>query len=117
MLSEAYGGEAVKKSKCFVWHKQFKEGHESMKVDERSGLPKRTDESVEEVQIWCIQMFKYQSYGCATKFEQSSSYMCRKRPELWPNSWILHHDTAPAHMAPFVSSFWPKNRLLKVYWQ
>jgi hypothetical protein len=21
----------------------------------------------------------------------------RKRPELWPNDWILHHDNAPAH--------------------
>jgi hypothetical protein len=23
--------------------------------------------------------------------------MQRKRPELWPNHWILHHDNAPAH--------------------
>jgi hypothetical protein len=23
----------------------------------------------------------------------------RKRPELWPNDWILHHDNAPAHKA------------------
>jgi hypothetical protein len=21
----------------------------------------------------------------------------RERPELWPNDWILHHDSAPAH--------------------
>jgi hypothetical protein len=20
-----------------------------------------------------------------------------KRPELWPDAWILHHDNAPAH--------------------
>jgi hypothetical protein len=23
----------------------------------------------------------------------------RKRTEHWPNEWIFHHDTAPAHMA------------------
>jgi hypothetical protein len=23
--------------------------------------------------------------------------MYRKRPELWPNDWILHHDNAPAN--------------------
>jgi hypothetical protein len=23
----------------------------------------------------------------------------RKGPEFWPNSWILHHDNAPAHKA------------------
>jgi hypothetical protein len=23
----------------------------------------------------------------------------RKRPELWSNDWILHHDSAPSHKA------------------
>jgi hypothetical protein len=31
--------------------------------------------------------------------------VCRKRPELWPNYWILHHDNAPAHKAPSVKQF------------
>jgi hypothetical protein len=26
----------------------------------------------------------------------------RKRPELWTNDWILHHDNATAHKAPSV---------------
>jgi hypothetical protein len=34
----------------------------------------------------------------------------RKRPELWTNDWILHHDIAPAQGA---LCQWPKNRLLK----
>jgi transposase len=29
----------------------------------------------------------------------------RKRPELWPNEWILHHDNAPAHKALSVKQF------------
>jgi len=29
----------------------------------------------------------------------------RKRPELWPNDWILHHDNVPAHKALFVKQF------------
>jgi len=29
----------------------------------------------------------------------------RKRPELWPNDWILHHNNAPAYKAPFVKRF------------
>jgi hypothetical protein len=40
VLSEACGGEAVKKSSAFEWHKRFKEGHESVKDDERSCRPK-----------------------------------------------------------------------------
>jgi hypothetical protein len=34
----------------------------------------------------------------------------RRRPELWPNAWILHHDNAPDHVALAVREFWPKNR-------
>jgi hypothetical protein len=49
--------------------------------------------------------YKYQSYGCATKFRQRNSYMQRKRPELWPTNWILCHDNAPAHKAPSVKQF------------
>jgi transposase len=29
----------------------------------------------------------------------------RKRPELWPNNWILHHNNAPAHEALSVKQF------------
>jgi hypothetical protein len=29
----------------------------------------------------------------------------RKRPELWPNDWILHHDKAPSHKALRVKQF------------
>jgi transposase len=29
----------------------------------------------------------------------------RKRPELWSNDWILHHDNAPAHKAFSVKQF------------
>jgi alpha-L-fucosidase len=29
----------------------------------------------------------------------------RKRPELWPNDWILHHDKAPAHKTLSVKQF------------
>jgi len=52
--------------KCKVFfesHRRFKEGHENVEYDERSGRPRfhRTDEYVEKVNS-----FKYQSYGYAT---------------------------------------------------
>jgi hypothetical protein len=36
-----------------------------------------------------------------------------RRPELWPNDWILHHDSAPAHKALSVKDFLAKNLLLE----
>jgi len=37
--------------------------------------------------------------------KQLREAVCRKRPELWPNDWILHHDNAPAHKALSVKQF------------
>jgi len=51
VLSMAYGGEALKESNVFKWHKLFKEGCKKVEDDERSGCPRsyRTNENVEKV--------------------------------------------------------------------
>jgi hypothetical protein len=51
VVSEMYGGEAVKKSSVSVWHILFKDGRENVEDNERSGRPRsqRTDENVEIV--------------------------------------------------------------------
>jgi hypothetical protein len=37
--------------------------------------------------------------------------ICRKRPQLWTNqSWVLHHDNAPAHSSLLVHNFLAKNK-------
>ena len=38
----------------------------------------------------------------------------RKRPGLWPDDWILHHDNAPAHDALRVHEFVAKNSITKM---
>jgi len=64
--------------------------------------------------VWCILIdVKYQSYGCATKF-RSTLYVHRKRPELWPNEWILHHDNAPVHKALYVKQFLAQNSIAEI---
>jgi hypothetical protein len=35
----------------------------------------------------------------------------RRRPELWPDAWILHHDNAPAHDALAVLEFLAKKSI------
>jgi hypothetical protein len=35
----------------------------------------------------------------------------RKRSELWPNDWVLYHDSAPAHKALFVKQFLAQNSI------
>ena len=38
----------------------------------------------------------------------------RKRPGLWPDKWILHHDNAPAHDALRVHEFLAKHSIKKM---
>jgi hypothetical protein len=38
----------------------------------------------------------------------------RRRPELWPDAWILHHDNAPAHDVLTVHKFFAKKSITKL---
>jgi histone-lysine N-methyltransferase SETMAR len=39
----------------------------------------------------------------------------RKRPGLWPDKWILHHNNASAHYALRFHEFLAKNSITKMY--
>jgi transposase len=39
----------------------------------------------------------------------------RRRPELWPDAWILHHDNALAHDALAVREFLAKKSIMKLH--
>jgi hypothetical protein len=38
----------------------------------------------------------------------------QRRPELWPDAWILHHDNAPAHDTLAVQEFLAKKSIMKL---
>jgi hypothetical protein len=38
----------------------------------------------------------------------------RRRPELWPDAWLLHHDNALAHDALAVREFLAKKSIIKL---
>jgi transposase len=38
----------------------------------------------------------------------------RRRPELWPDAWILRNDNAPAHDALAVREFWVKKSIMQL---
>jgi len=58
-----------------------------------------------------IQMVNQQRYlEVLTRLQE---FVQRKRPRLWPDKWILHHDIAPAHDALRVRKFLAKNSITK----
>jgi len=104
MLYEACGGEAMTKSSVFVWHNRQKGGRENVEDDER-GCPRShiADENADKV--WnLLRLSSNQVY-----YTEIMTWLCkavsRKRSELQPNDWILHHDNAPAQKALSVKQF------------
>jgi hypothetical protein len=72
------------------------EGCENVE-DDRRDHPRShtTNEDVEKCGIWCIQTVNQAYYVEIIK--QLHEGVHRKRPELWPNNWILHHNNVLAH--------------------
>ena len=57
----------------------------------------------------CGQMVNKQLYQ--EVLAQLGDAVCRKRPELWENqTWMLHHDNAPAHALLLISSYLAKHQ-------
>jgi hypothetical protein len=52
--------------------------------------------------------FEFLQQGQTVNQHYYFEVVCRIRPELWPDAWILHHDNAPAHDALAVWEFLAK---------
>jgi hypothetical protein len=50
-------------------------------------------------------------FGVLTRLQESVQ---RKGPELWPDKWILHHDSAPVHDVLRVRKFLAKKSITKM---
>jgi hypothetical protein len=67
---------------------------------------------LKKCRILCIQTVKQAYYVEILKWLHEAVH--RKKPELWPNNWILHNDdNAPAHMT-LASSFWSKKSITEM---
>jgi len=51
LIQKDYGDAALSQTTIFEWHKQFREGRESVKNDKRSGRPQtsQTDDNITAV--------------------------------------------------------------------
>jgi hypothetical protein len=83
MLTEACGGEAMKKSSVSEWHKRIREGREYMENDERSGLQvlteplEETTKSAESGAFRCLSINQTYYVEILKLLREA---VCRKRP-------------------------------------
>jgi hypothetical protein len=105
VLSEAYGGEAMKKSSVFERHKRFRAGREKIDHDDE-----RNDENVEKMRnlVHLDRSYSIIAVAVLLNLDTRTVTCVEKRPELRPNDWILHHDSASAHKALSVKVSGPK---------
>jgi hypothetical protein len=94
ILFEVYGGETMKKSRVFDWHKRFKEDR-----DDNEGFVNFEFISQGKTvnQAYFVEILK-----------QLLETVRRKRPEFQPSKWIIQ-----ITRSSLSSSFWPKNPLTK----
>jgi hypothetical protein len=94
-----------KKSSVFEGHKLFKEGRENVEDDVRSCRPRsdRTDKNTEKVRnlVHSDRLLIIRAMAVQLNLDKETV----KRPELWSNDWILHHDNAPAEKVLSVKEF------------
>ncbi|CAK9833986.1 Protein GVQW3 [Anthophora retusa] len=120
MLEKCFGNDTLSRSNVFRWHERFRSGRESVEDDKRSGRPStsKTDENIAKIEEMLSENRKLTirelaedlniAYGSVQDVLVSDLGL--RRPDLWANnSWILHHDNAPAHNAILIREFLTKN--------
>lgn len=109
MLNIAFGESTISKTRVYEWYKRFQEGREDVEDDERPGRPSTSisDENVEKVKEIIMNDRRITIREVA---EDVGISIGSFGPDLWRNdSWLLHHDNAPAHTSLLVREFLAKN--------
>ena len=102
MLQTAFGASCINRASVFEWHKRFKEGRESLWVDERCGRSKEVntpDLIGQRVRIRVrVTMLRF--------LREFSKRFRRKRPALLKSSqWHFHQDNVPVHNSILVTDY------------
>jgi len=104
MLQQAYGEYCMSRMPCHEWYQCYKSGRMSIEGNPISGRPSTSmdDDRIEKVlavirkNVLCGDTVNKEFYLNVLKCLRAA--VRRKRPEAWTNNtWMLHHDNAPAH--------------------
>jgi transposase len=109
ILQQAFGYECVSRTQCFEWYSRVKTGRTAIDEDPRSG---RSSMSTDDIHIEAVRdlILQNRRFTIRENAEDVGITVPRKRPRLWTNqSWVLHHDNAPANSSFLVRNFLAKN--------
>jgi len=114
LLNQAYGEDCMSRTQCYEWFKRFEKGRMSVGEEPRPGRPSTStdDDHVERVRAvirgnrrLTVREVANEILACLRDAVR------RKRPELWVNqTWVLHHDNAPAHASLLIRGYLAKHQ-------
>ena len=118
MLKTAFGEQAMGRSQTFQWFSRFKAGRTWIDDDEHSGRPvfSSTPEMIERV-CQFIRKDRRRTIGEVSMLVGLGlrENVRRKQPDQWRNNtWLLHHDNAPAHAVLLTRQFLTDNNMTVV---
>jgi hypothetical protein len=116
MLQQAYGKDCLSRTPCHEYNQRFKSGRTSFEDDPKSGRPSTSmdNDRIEKVlAVICKNVPRGETVNkefYVNVMKRLRAAVRRKRPEAWTNNtWMLHHDSAPAHTSLLICEFLTKH--------
>jgi len=121
MLQQAYGEACLNRKPCHEWYERFESGRTSIEDDPKSGRPSTSmdDDRVEKA-LAVIRKNVPRGETVNKEFylnvmKRLRAAVRRKKHEAWTNNtWMLHHDNAPAHAPLFIRAFLKKHETIVI---
>ena len=105
----------MSRTQCYEWFKRFEKGRMSVGEEPRPGRHSTStdDDHVERVRVVIRGNRRLTVREVANEVGISiGSFHQILRPELWENqTWMLHHDNAPAHASLLIRSYLAKHQI------
>jgi len=116
MLQQSYGKECMSRTPCHEWYQRFESGRTSIEEDPKSGRPSMSIDDDRVGKVLAVFRKNVPRGETVNKELYLNVMKClraavrRKRPEAWTNNtWMLHHDNAPAHASLLIREFLTKH--------
>jgi hypothetical protein len=115
LIKQAYGDNPLSRTRVFEWYARFRDGHENLEDDERSGRP--TADRIPDIIEIVRELIPTDRRMTLRMMEEEVlsrlvQRIRRVRPQFQERgSWFLLHGNARLHTAVSMKQFWAKQEI------
>ena len=105
----------MSRTQCYEWFKHFEKGRMSVGEEPRPGRPSTSTDDNHVERVHAVSRGN-RRLTVEEVLAHLRDAVRRKRPELWENqTWMFHHDNAPAHASLLIRSYLAKHQTSVVH--